>query len=206
MTSRLREAARSDLRKAINWITSTIVFVLILALLVTLIGRTSFYVRSTAGLLCDNTQATLTSLTAPRTVTFDIADPCFATGIALEEGASYRFKVEPATWMDGGIVADPDGIETPPANMRLWVPLRRHISEPWIKLMGRIDDAGKETLVIGSGLKEYKARSDGELFLYVNDAVFGLFPEPYWAWPYFWTVGANKGTATVTVSLSVNMD
>ena len=52
-----------------------------------------------------------------------------------------------------------------------WVPLRRHLSEPWFKLMGRIDDAGNEIFAIGSGPTTYKAKSDGELFLYVNDVV-----------------------------------
>ena len=77
--------------------------------------------------------------------------------------------------------------------------VRRHISEPWLKLMGRVGQAGSETFVIGSGPTEYQAKSNGELFLYVNDAVFGL-PGRYWALPYFWSSGKNKGTGTVTVS------
>ena len=32
-----------------------------------------------------------------------------------------------------------------------------------------------------------------------NDAVFGLLPGRFWAWPYFWGLGANKGSAEVTV-------
>ncbi len=196
VTSKLRQAAGSNLRKAIKWIAAIIVFVLILALLVVLIGRTTFYLRSTAGLLCHDTMATV--LYRPQTVTFDISDPCFATGIALKEGTSYRFEVKPARWTDGGIATGPDGFNS--SKLRPWVPLRRRVSEPWFKLMGRIDDAGKEDFVIGSGPKDYKARSDGELFLYVNDVVFGLLPGRYWAWPYFWAAGANKGTATVTIS------
>lgn len=198
VTSKLRQAADSNLRKAIKWITATIVFVLILALLVVLVGRTTFYLRSTAGLLCHNGKATV--LTGSQTVTFDISNPCFATGVALKDGTSYRFEVKTAGWTDGGIPAGPDGFTSSKLHPKIL--LRRHLSEPWFKLMGRIDDAGREDFVIGSGLKEYRARSDGELFLYVNDAVFGFFPGRYWAWPYFWAVGANTGTATVTISFA----
>jgi hypothetical protein len=91
----------------------------------------------------------------------------------------------------------PDGFDDP--WLMPWIPLRRHLGEPWLKLMGRIGDAGAEDFPIGSGPTEYRARSDGELFLYVNDAVFGLLPGRFWAWPYFWGLGANKGSAEVTV-------
>ncbi len=66
--------------------------------------------------------------------------------------------------------------------------------------MCRIDNSGNEQFVIGSGLDEYTARSNGELFLYVNDAVIGFFPGGAWAWPYSWGIGVNTGEATVTVA------
>lgn len=142
-----------------------------------------------------------------RSVTLDISNPCFATGIALKEGETYRFEVDLAgsEWSDGpNYPTDPDGFTS--AKHLLWTPLRRTISEPWLKLMGQTGDAGKEYFAIGSGQKAYTARSNGELFLYVNDAVFGFFPEPYWAWPYFWESGRNKGKAKVTITHFENND
>ena len=84
--------------------------------------------------------------------------------------------------------------------MTAWIPLRRHLDEPWLKLMGRVDDAGAESFAIGSGPIEYTAKSDGELFLYVNDAVFVVLPGRYWGWPYFWKFGRNQGSAELTVT------
>lgn len=52
--------------------------------------------------------------------------------------------------------------------------------------------------MIGAGLEEYGPRSSGELFLYVNDAVFGFLPD--WAWPYRWEIGRNQGEGTITLS------
>jgi hypothetical protein len=40
-------------------------------------------------------------------------------------------------------------------------------------------------------ITEIQARRDGELFFYVNDAVF--------LWPWFHTYGNNRGTATVWI-------
>lgn len=64
--------------------------------------------------------------------------------------------------------------------------------------MGRVGPKG-EAFAIGSGPLRYEAESDGELFLYVNDAVLGL-----WAagrtLPYRWSRGRNEGTAIVRVT------
>ncbi len=201
LTSKLRGLFRSKLGTAIRWAAAGLVFLLILDVLVVLAGWTSFYARSTLGLLCHKTAPEVSEgIKMPQSVTLDISDPCFASGIALEEGQTYRFAVAlpGGEWRDGRHPAGPDGFTS--AKLTLFVPVRREISEPWLKLMGQVGDGGKESFVIGSGLKAYRARSSGELFLYVNDAVFGLLPAPYWAWPYFWDIGANAGTATITVA------
>ena len=53
---------------------------------------------------------------------------------------------------------------------------------------------------VGAGLKEFRSRSTGELFVYVNDAVFGLLPGQGWALPYTWKLGPNQGSAEITVT------
>ena len=73
-------------------------------------------------------------------------------------------------------------------------------------MMGRVGETAMETFAIGSGMAAYKAKTDGELFLYVNDAVIGLAPGRHWAQPYHWSWGRNKGTAHVTVSLVHRVD
>ena len=199
LTPDLRRAAQSELRTAIKWTLAGAAFVLILVLLGVLTGRTAFHVRSTLGTLCQSTNST--PLEESQSITLDISNPCFATGIALEKGRTYGFEVVAGPWFDGPIPTTPDGFDSSENPMHgPWVPLRRRVSEPWFKLIGRIDDAGNEDFPIGSGPAVHKARSNGELFLYVNDVVFGLLPGPYWAWPYFWAIGANRGTATITIT------
>ncbi|RDH89758.1 MAG: hypothetical protein DIZ77_08570 [endosymbiont of Seepiophila jonesi] len=66
--------------------------------------------------------------------------------------------------------------------------------------MGRINDQGNETFAIGSDLPKYTAKTDGELFLYVNDAAFGFLPGKYWALPYSWSLGQNKGKIEITIT------
>ncbi len=64
--------------------------------------------------------------------------------------------------------------------------------------VGRAGPNGR-AFAIGSGPLRYKVESDGELFLYVNDAVLGL-PGDLRTLPYRWPKGRNVGTAIVKVA------
>ena len=164
------------------------------------VDRWSLRVRDSMGWLCQPTAAVnLTTDEGP--IAFEAANPCLASKIALVSGRTYRLDVQAELpWMDGGLRAGPDGLEVPPSlAMRAATPLRRHRAQPWFELTGRVGHSGREVFPIGSGAC-HTARSDGELFLYVNDAVFGLLPDRLWAWPYFWSVGRNSGKAKITVS------
>ena len=155
--------------------------------------------RDRSGLLCGpSSEATLVAEASP--VSFPVATPCFATGIELKEGDVYRFEVKDDVWHDGQLKADADGLWDVPATLVVAGPSRRHVFQPWMKLMGRVGQTGIETFAIGSGLAVYKAEETGELFLYVNDAVIGLAPGRHWALPYYWSRGKNAGTANVTIS------
>jgi hypothetical protein len=77
------------------------------------------------------------------------------------------------------------------------IPLRRHVTKPWINLFARIGNDGNDNYVLSVGSNEITARSDGELFLYVNDAVFGVWPQ--WDLSYIWQGGENVGSIAVTI-------
>jgi hypothetical protein len=195
-TFKLRQLARSSLKKVVIWTGAIFVFLVILYLFFALINGIIFHLRYTAGWLCNNSN-TATVNTAPRITSFDISDSCSATSIRLEQGKTYRFDVNDADLYDGANnPSGPDGYSK--KELLPFVPLRRHITEPWIKLYGKVDNGGDETFVLGKGITEYTVRGNGELFLYVNDAVFGVLPE--WDLPYRWEAGKNTGMIKVTVS------
>jgi hypothetical protein len=139
--------------------------------------------------------------------TFRTAGFCNRTGISVERDVTYIVRVQMhETWRDQTIAADPNGIdpnEVTPA-MTFAVPLRRHLAEPWYKLMLRVGSTGTDTYaptwrkispegpVAGAFEATIKARSSGQLLVYVNDAV--LFPVTKSCF-----YGNNHGTATVTL-------
>ena len=194
-TTRLRQILSRPPWTSLRWILPIVVFFAILIVATSAINRAAFFLVDTFCQLCEPTAAT--ELRDEREVAFDISTPCYATGIHLKKGVIYHFRVEPATWKNGSATADADGF----SSLRLvpFVLSRRHIFEPWLKLMGRVGDRGGETFSLGAVPKYYKAKSDGELFLYVNDAVFGA-PGDHWALPYGWRLGKNEGIAKITVS------
>jgi len=157
-----------------------------------------FHLRNTLGTLCESSDA-VNTLDDESVVELDISNACFATGIKLEAGKTYHLSVADTEVKDGPYVADADGIKKPGALMYMSIPLRRHITKPWINLFGRIGHDGNDNYVLGVGNNRITARSDGELFLYVNDAVFGVWPR--WDLPYVWKGGENTGSIAVTVDV-----
>ena len=87
--------------------------------------------------------------------------------------------------------------------MHAGVPFRRWAWQPWFKPIARIGARGNDEYpldpVVPFAANERKdrlyaeltARRDGELFLFVNDAVF--------VWPWLHKYDNNEGMATVTV-------
>jgi uncharacterized protein (DUF2235 family) len=123
---------------------------------------------------------------------------CHDTGTNLAEGGWYRVRVtvvrppgwpEASSWKDKDYPAWPNGIRA--EDLHFWmaalVPFRRHLGQPWYKLMARVGRQGgevyapdwrllpaAETMSDGRLLDIHeavlRARRDGPLFLYVNDA------------------------------------
>jgi hypothetical protein len=130
-------------------------------------------------------------------------------GLGLDQGVRYRIsiRVEGAEWRDDGISTDLEGFgwNRMTAAMIAGLPLRRHLTEPWFKPSARIGARGRDeyslepTVPFAPGddrrtmTTEITARTSGELFLYVNDAVVGL-PGVY---DVFYR--HNRGGADVTV-------
>ena len=199
-TSKLRAISAGTLRRTIRYAWWWIVFLIMLAIVLVTADRLLFHVRDSTGWLCEPSPEAHT-VTGQKAIDFDVAEPCLPTGVKLVAGTTYRFDVEVVSdWMDGDLTAGPDGLEdATPLRMKIFTLSRRHVSRPWFELTGRIGRSGGETFAIGSGTC-YTARSNGPLYLYVNDAVAGIMPGSWWAFPYFWSWGPNSGTATIKVT------
>jgi uncharacterized protein (DUF2235 family) len=134
---------------------------------------------------------------------------CQNMGVELEHGGKYLIKfdmIEP--FIDGNIEAS-RGFYTadPPflyqrAAMAAALPLRRELIRPWFRVVARIGSAGGEESFLdpdpdprANPIEEViPATRDGQLFLFVNDAVLGI-PGLY---GYFYE--NNAGTAEVTIT------
>ena len=203
ITSKLRKGLDSKSRRWFRCVFWLFVFLLGLAVIFLGLERIAFHVRDSAGWLCEPSISKngLKPNQETTTIKFDAENPCLPTEVALVAGSTYKFEVNAdSNWKDGNFAASPDGLKNDPSLTMIGaIPFRRHISRPWFELTGRVGHSGRETFIIGSNAC-YTAKLNGELFLYVNDAVFGLLPDRYWAWPYFWLAGRNSGKADVTVT------
>jgi len=86
---------------------------------------------------------------APRLLHFDTRATCAATGLWLEEGATYRIRLhvppDPQApgappWRDGSLPAWPNGIRAAdqPWTMAAFIPFRAALRQPWFRLLARV--------------------------------------------------------------------
>ena len=173
-----------------------------------LLSRMLFEVQTTMGAICESpgTSVVLEPGTS-QTVNFSAKDPCLPTGVSIEKGGQYQVTVEvikvdgKKKWMDGvNTEANPNGFVNmwDSVKLALAVPARRSWSAPWFSLLGRVGPKGKDRFKIGEG-HLFTGKTNGPLFLFVNDAVCGFCLGKYATWPYFWDLGENKGKAKVTI-------
>jgi len=186
-----------------------------------LLSRASFGIVSALGGVCANSDVSH-PVTGEMKFDFKASDVCAKSGLRLQEGARYQIWINISTdWMDNTIKADVEGFSRDKMSrpMYFFVPFRRWLAEPWFKPIARIGDKGNDEYPLspstpfpaGTAENEKKflateivARRDGELFLYVNDAV--LFYPSQWCGFEKSLFGIrcefysnNKGTATVTI-------
>jgi len=153
---------------------------------------------------------------------FETRNPCFATKVRLEKGATYDVALTVRNaWIDGTHPTAPSGFTSADGGwvFRASVPLRRSWTADWFQAIARVGHLGRDRHQVpprhdpatGAYVLRFTARTDGELFLFANDAVLAL-PG---LWSFFYD-GAfddsalpnagdrtrinNKGTAEVTVT------
>jgi uncharacterized protein (DUF2235 family) len=124
-----------------------------------------------------------------RTFTFDASSICYASGIMLENGGRYAITVKSREphWYDRGIETSPAGfssLDAPTFGQKialvLALPMRRELIRPWFRVVARTGAVGGEESFLDPDPKDHsidevmRATRDGELFLFVNDAVLGI--------------------------------
>jgi uncharacterized protein (DUF2235 family) len=165
-----------------------------------LLSRATFSVASAIGSVCSSDSTSQT---------FQASSPCAATGFRVQEGARYRIRIVIGPdWADKHIEAGVEGVSAKEVTWPMYfaLPFRRRLAEPWFKPVARIGETGTDEYPLNPVdpfpldapidkkrelITEIQARRDGELFFYVNDALF--------LWPWFHTYGNNRGTATVWI-------
>ena len=134
-----------------------------------------------------------------------IRDSCYPVGLKVKHGEKYQVAVTiPANdpWVDRDIPTDPGGFAKSRWAQLPGVPFKRLVRSNWFAPIVRVGSTGFEEHVPtfrpdpanGSRwLADFTARSDGEVFLYVNDTSIFL--------PWLLTVfyDNNQGSAAVTL-------
>jgi uncharacterized protein (DUF2235 family) len=155
-----------------------------------LINHLAYIVLDDAGFVCsESVGASRMTRGETRKLSFDASSVCSATGILLENGGRYAItiKAREAHWYDRTIETSPGGFYSLDASdvwrkavMVLALPMRRELIRPWFRIVARIGSVGGEESFLDPDPKDHsidevmRATRDGELFLFVNDAVLGV--------------------------------
>jgi uncharacterized protein (DUF2235 family) len=146
-------------------------------------------------------------------ITFHTNAMCAPTKVLVQRGVGYSVTITASVqspWSDGGIETNPSGFGTSTVDnwpsralMYAGLPLRRVIFRRWFSLLARVGSKGNaEGFLDPDPVAEMpgtfrglfrRAERDGELFLYVNDAVV---PLP-WISDIFYR--NNRGMAQVVI-------
>jgi len=148
---------------------------------------------------------------------FKTSELCQSMGVWLERNGKYLIKFDSTkTFRDGDIEASEGfysySLRAPSYWKALYwrtlmvvaVPLRRELIRPWFRVVARIGGKGGEELFLDPDVNDdflidtpITATRDGELFLFVNDAVIGIPGWDGYFYKYFYD--NNKGSARVTI-------
>ncbi len=170
-----------------------------------------FNMQDYAGLVCRDTgDAEGLKPGEKRTLaSFQPSNLCQDMKVSVEKDAKYLLEITGTkSFRDGDTKAykgiyflDAPGI-LPKITLLAGIPLRRELTRPWFRIVARFGSRGGEETFLdpdfdskdGSIREVITATRDGELYLFVNDAVLGI----YGHYGYFY--GNNKGTAEVTIT------
>jgi len=201
---------------------AALIFILLASVIVGAVNRTAFMLFDVVGQVCVPSPKP-DVVTGRGHATFDTAQICAATGLAVEQDRSYRVTwVVTDPWEDGHQFKETDaakakGLETGPEGfgyekmrplMWLGLPIRRLVASNWFAPVLRIRNSGFGELVLRYAREDtppcqcpsvttysarFKAKTSGELFAYVNDSVVGL---PGYFDAFYKN---NKGKADLTI-------
>lgn len=206
---RTSPAYQSFWRQLKWWIVPVAVAVPVLWLIFAMGSQAAFSIMNAAGFVCTPTPSNSLVHHTLKRATFDPREVCWASGVVLQEGIKYRITMtikNKLDWKDKDIETPISGFSADKMTgaMYLGLPFRRYLSEPWYKPIARIGSTGSDEYPLNPGetlvwdpetkiVTDIIARRSGELFLFVNDAVF---PVPN-AWQP--TYKNNGGTAAFAV-------
>jgi uncharacterized protein (DUF2235 family) len=187
-----------------------------------LLNRALFDVAEAAGFVCppgDDNQLRVVD-GKPLPIVFATKELCYATGIWVEEGNTYtvKFTIRDA-WRDGSKDTNPIGFRSIEGGARFlaFAPFRRIWGANWFEPIARIGAYGKDAyplrphklVQVADGASRplefvsqpFTARSGGQLFVFVNDAVLAV---PGRMSKFYDGIlnneVNNKGTADITVT------
>ena len=171
----------------------------------------AFGTANTLGLVCKPTghgiDVTETEISAQKSALypeiFSIRNLCYPTGLKVTHGETYQISIDVKDpWTDHGIPASPEGFAKSTWMQLAGIPFKRLIWSNWFAPIVRVGGPGleehlpqfkRESATGNLWTAKFTARSDGEVFVYVNDtSIFlpGLFT-------YFYS--NNEGTAVVSL-------
>jgi hypothetical protein len=178
---------------------------------VDLINRVAFDAWSAAGRVCKaSLSAEAQKIEKLGTATgFTTDNICWASGLVLEGGKRYRITLTMTDdWKDGDETTAMSGFAPDTFIHWIGIPWRRWWTQNWFKPIAQIGAVGNDEYVLnplGADstaapgdervlISEIVPRTDGELFIYVNDAVVMI---PGWI-DYFYKHN-NHGGASIKV-------
>ncbi len=136
---------------------------------------------------------------------FSTKELCHPTGLKVTHGEKYEVQLsipENDPWIDKNIPTDPNGFVLGSLRQVGGIPFKRLIWSNWFRPIIRVGGPGLEehlpTFVQDASDRklwkaDFTARSDGEVFIYVNDTSIFL----PWLWHLFYD--NNKGSAAVSL-------
>jgi len=206
-----------------HWTLPSIFALVILGMLLVLLwyavsalSRVSFVAYDVTGHVCQRSEAAVEVTTEAKTFVFATSAPCTATRLMVVRGKTYDVSlVVKDAWEDVGrdpgkaIATGPNGFGSDKASWKMTagLPYRRLIASNWFATVIRIGDSGFGEIVPSFESTEcqcvetpthyktsFTAKRDGELFVYVNDAINILAGVDRF-------YNGNKGTAELSIKL-----
>lgn len=188
------------------------------AVVLVLVNGSTFALQVSGGSVCAESKAAEPRVvgSSPQSIVLDTQQLCVASGLRLERGGTYEVVLHmprrdggaAECWCDLEVPADLRGIA--PGDMsvvhRVSGLMKREMSQPWLQPMLRVGSTGADVQPLLADPSEplsapltmlrarIVARSSGELFLYVNEAV----GPPGWRDVF---QRNNLGTASGTIRL-----